>query len=504
MSIFTRAAAAITAAAALIAGGLAAGTPASAAPQTLSMSGPSSATVGSTVTYTVSGSFSDGYVALQDQNNTQWATVPTGFGAAPKQYLSFTVPTSGSPLSLTAYAYDGDGNQQAQSNTITLSFASSGATTTTISAPNNAKVGAATKIQANVTMQGGSTYSPTGTVVFTDQNGNVVSTNGLTTNGPGKSYAYWWWTPTAPGTYIFTATYQGDATAQGSTSQQDAINASGSGSTITLTAPGTLTVGVPVTLVATLVPSSIQGSVGFTFNNQPISGAVPITNGRASFTWTPTTPGAATLGANFTTNGGQTGSTTDKVTIVAGPVQKDVITLVQPGWGPWNPTGTYTLGNGSSFAFQASTLSGAAVTLSETGPCQVAGLTITVPTGSGQCNLVASSPGGNGYAAVQYGYTVNLIPGMQTATLVAPPSGNVNKGKTLTLESPGQQDTNAGQNITWKITKGKGKVCTLAFPSNGSVTLKLLKKGQCTIKGSAPGIAGQWNPYTVTRSYRAV
>lgn len=502
MFTLKRAAAATAAAIALVAGGLASAAPAQAAPVTLSMTGPSNATINSTVTYTVTGSFSDGYLSLQDQFGTSWANVQLGFGAQSPQYLSFSVPQSGSPLNLTAVAYDTGGVAQSQSNTIQLSFASTGGTYTTIAAPNNAKVGTATRIQANVTMLGGSTYSPTGNVVFTDQNGNVVSTNGLTANGPGKSYTYWWWTPQAPGTYIFTATYQGDGTATGSTSQQDAINASGSGSTITLTAPGTLTVGVPVTLVATLVPSSIQGSVGFTVNGQPISASIPIANGRASFTWTPTAPGQATLGASYTTNGGQSGSTSDKVTIVAGPIQKDVITLVQPGWGPWVNGGSYTLGNGSNFTFQASSLSGAPVQIGETGPCSVSGLTITVPVGSGQCNMTSYSPGGNGYAAVQYAYTITLIPGNQTALLDAPPSGSINKGRTLTLESPAQVDTNAGQNITWKITKGKNSICKLTFPSSGAVKLKMIKKGQCNVKGTAPGVPGQWNPYTVTRSYR--
>ncbi len=135
-----------------------------------------------------------------------------------------------------------------------------------------------------------------------------------------------------------------------------------------------------------------------------------------------------TLGASYTTNQGGSGSTTDRVTIVAGPTQTDVISLVQPGWGPWNPNGTYTLGNGSSFAFQASTLSGAAVTLSESGPCQVSGLTITIDTGSGQCNLVATSPGGNGYRGVQQGYTVSIIPGNQTAALAAPELRELQQG----------------------------------------------------------------------------
>jgi len=265
-----------------------------------------------------------------------------------------------------------------------------------------------------------------------------------------------------------------------------------------------MTIGVPVTLIATLVPATIQGSVGFTFNGAPISGAVPIAGGKATMQWTPTAAGNGTLGANYTTNGGLSGSTTDPVTVVAGPAQQDRITLVQPGVGPWGPNGVYTLPNGASFAFQASTASGAAVTLSESGPCQVSGLTFSTTAGSGQCNLVASSPGGNGFAAVQYGYTVNLVPGNQTANVTAPQSGRYNAGRALVLEGAGNADTNAGQNINWFITKGKNKICKLQFQDNGAVKLKLIKKGHCMVKGNAAGVPGQWNPYSIRRSYHAI
>lgn len=378
-------------------------------------------------------------------------------------------------------------------------------TITTISAPNTARVGQQTKITVTVQSNSPSTYTPTGTVVVKDPNGATLQQMGLTPGpGAGQSYAYYWWTPTTAGQYIIQATYQpasGNATA--STSAQDIIQATPSGSTISLKAPGTLTQGVPVTLIANVVPSSVQGTVGFTLNGNPISAAIPIVNGQATFQWTPTAIGQVTLGASYTTNQGGSGSTTDVVNIVAGPSQSDKITLVQPGWGPWTANGSYTLGNGSSFAFQASTLSGAPVTLSETGPCSVSGLTITVPVGSGVCNLQASSPGGNGYAPVTFGYTVNLIPGVQTADVNPPPSGRFKVGRVILLESPGQADTNAGQNIGWTIQKkGAGrKHCKLLYPDNGSVTLRITAKGSCTVIGRAPGVAGQWQPFRTARTY---
>lgn len=379
------------------------------------------------------------------------------------------------------------------------------ATTTTISAPNTAKVGQQTKITVTVQSNSPSTYTPTGTAVVKDANGATLQTLGLTAGpGAGQAYAYYWWTPTTAGQYIIQATYQpATGNASTSTSAQDIIQATASGGTISLNAPGTLTQGVPTTLTATVVPSTVQGTVGFTLNGNPISAAIPIVNGVATFNWTPNVAGQVTLGASYTTNQGGTGSTTDVVTISGAPAQGDTITLVQPGWGPWAPNGTYTLGNGSNFTFQASTLSGAAVTLSETGPCQVSGLSITVPTGSGVCNLKASSPGGNGYAPVTYGYTVNLIPGVQTATVAAPPSGRFKVGRVLVLEAPGQADTSAGQNINWSVQKKAGgrKHCKLLYPDNGSVTLRIASKGSCTVIGSAAGVPGQWQPFKTARNY---
>ncbi len=381
---------------------------------------------------------------------------------------------------------------------------SQAATTTTVSAPNNAQVGKATQITVTVQSQSPSSYSPTGQVVVKDVNGATLQTMGLTPGpGNGQAYAYYWWTPQSAGSFTFQATYNGDANAKGSTSPQDLVVATPSGNPITLTNPAQMTQGVPVTLTATVYPQSIQGSAGFTLNGQPISGSIALVNGVAKFTWTPSTTGTVTLGANYTTNQGGTGSTTNQVTIVAGPASNDVITLVQPGWGQWAPNGTVTLGNGSSFAFQASTLSGAGVTLSETGPCSINGLAISVNAGSGQCNVTATSAGGNGYAGVKYGYTVNLIPGNQTATVAAPLSGRVQLKKSYVLEAPGQGDTSAGQNIVWSVKKSSRSTCKLAFPANGSVTLKLVKRGQCTVTGKAPGVPGQWNPYTITRTYRA-
>ena len=115
--------------------------------------------------------------------------------------------------------------------------------------------------------------------------------------------------------------------------------------------------------------------------------------------------------------------------------------------------------------------------------------------------MKAVSPGGNGYSGVTYTYNINLVPGTQTANISAPPSGSYKVGRALVLESPNATDTNAGQNINWVINKGGKKHCALLYPSTGAVTLRIKNKGTCTVTGSAPGVAGQWQPFQTARNY---
>ena len=375
-------------------------------------------------------------------------------------------------------------------------------TTTTVSTPNNAKVGQATKINVTVQSNSPSAYAPTGQVVVKDVNGATLQTMGLTPgSGNGQSYAYYWWTPATSGTFTFQATYSGDTNAATSVSPQDFISATPTGTPITLTHPTTMTTGIPQTLVATVYPTTVQGSAGFTLNGNPISASVPLVNGVATFQWTPTAAGAFTLGANYMTNQGGSGSTTDPITVASGPTSNDVITVTPAGGSTWSPNGTYVLGASSTTNFNVSTLSGAKVTLNDSGPCTAPGLAVVTPASTANCTLSFVSAGGNGYAPVTQTYNVTVGLGQQTATLAAPQSGKVNVGRTLILESPGQTDTNAGQNITWKVTTSK-KICALGFPADGSVTVKIKKKGNCTVQGSAPAVPGVWAAYSVTRTYR--
>ncbi len=461
------------------------------------LNGPSTALIWQQTTYTVNSIPAPGTIWLINGNTGQsLASASAGIGAitVPLTFVTPAVPTN-----MAIYALLPDGSV---TNTIPLSVTGV-TTTTTIAAPNTARLNAPNNVVVNVQSQSPSTYLPTGTVTIRDGNNTVMTTLNLTQGGSTSlATATWVWTPTLVGTFIFTATF---APAPGtfsaaSTSVPDSILVTPSGSNISLTMPPAVFVNVPTTLTATVFPTTTQGSAGFTVNGAPISPSIPLVNGVATFSWTPTVPGQTLVGANFTANTGQTGATSNVVSVGA-TTQVDVITLAQPGFGTWAPNATYTLGNGTSFTFTASTLSGAQVTLRNSGPCSTTGLTLSITTGSGQCSLVASSPGGHGMAPVSQGYTVTMVPGQQTPRAQVRASGNVNRGTTFTLATRANNVTNAGQPMAWRVTSG-GNRCQLRYPSNGSVRLRAVRNGSCNVRATAPAVAGQWSRLVLNRTYR--
>ena len=466
-----------------------------------SLTGPSTATVSQQLVFTSTGPTA-GTMVLQDPSTgALYGNSQNVLLGDPTATFTFTTPSTAQTLSLCVL--DTSANA-CDTNTVTLTVSSVVATTTVISAPNTATIGTPITITSTVTSAGGSSYNPRGQIRISDANNATITTMGLTDGpGAGQSYAYFRWTPTTAGASYFIASFVPTAgtLATGSASNQDSVITTPSGNTISISAPPTFSLGSPVKLTATVYPSKTAGSVGFTVNGAAISDSIPISNGSASFTWTPNVAGKITLGASYTTNSGGSGSTSEVITVGAATAS-DVITLTQPGWGTWTNGGSYNMSNGSNFAFVASTLSGAAVTLTETGPCQVNGLNFKVNSGSGTCNLKATSAGGGGYTGATFSYNVNLVPGIQTATIAAPPSGRVKVGRVLVLESPNVLDTDAGQNISWRIKKNTKKRCKLLYPDSGSVTLRIKSKGNCVVFGTAPGVTGQWQPFKTARKYR--
>lgn len=378
----------------------------------------------------------------------------------------------------------------------------------TIASPDTVQIGTTATITATVAPVQG-IYAPIGNVQFRVNGQNVGSPVFL--GGGTPSTASYQWTPTTGGTFNWTAVYTPgpdrfgviDASCNANcTSPNDPSVVSSGTSRMYLANPPQFYAGTAnnITAVVTAIPSA--GTVTFQANGSTIAANVPVqSNGQATTSWTPPIAGSYLIQANWTSSTGVTASSQETINVAGSAPSQDAIVVTANGQN-WVP-GTYPVLNGTSVTFAATTSSGAATQLSEAGPCLVSGTTVTAPLGSGQCRISISSPGGNGFGANTVQYVLNLAPGQQVATLAAPASGRVNKGKTLTLESPDQSDTNAGQNITWKVTSGKS-ICKLSFPASGAVKLKVVGRGSCTVKGTAPAVPGQWQKFVASRTYRAV
>ncbi len=377
-----------------------------------------------------------------------------------------------------------------------------------VQAPNTVKVGVGVQINATVTAQGGSQLAPIGQIQFAIVGGgNLGAPVWLNQSIP--STASISWTPANVGQVQVTATYipnlingfPDTSCSNNCVSAVDTIQVTDSGVNVFLTNPPQFFVGIPNTLTAIISAQPSAGTVVFTVNGQAIGGRVAVgANNQATTSWTPGAAGNYTIAANWTGNSGVTGSSSQVVTVGAAPPQQDNIVLTQAGGPTWVPGNSYQVANGTTVSFSATTSSGAAVTLSDTGPCTIAGLSLSANQGNGGCILTASSPGGNGYGPGSKQYTIVLIPGTQVPRVQPISSGRIKLGKRITLEGPGNNDTNAGQNMNWRVTSGRGN-CKLLFPANGAVRLRAESVGRCNVRAIAPAVPGQWNQLTLNRTF---
>lgn len=425
------------------------------------------------------------------QYTYQW--IPTAAGAV---YISATV--SGNP-----------------SNSIRSAIAAVPATTT-VNAPGTVQLGVPTTISATVTAGLGAVYSPQGTVQFSILGGGNIG-GPVALNQATPSVAAVSWTPAVAGGVNIIATYTplgsgtpnqsavcGTSGTPSCTSAPDNVQVTTSGVNVYIANPPSLAAGIPSTLTAVVSVTPPSGTVTFLVNGSSIGTAPVQSNGYATVNWTPPAAGSYGLTVNWAGSGGLKGSATETLSVGATPAQSDQIIIVSGNGTTLTPGQTYNVPNGTVISFSSSTASGSPVTFSVTGPCSISANTFTASQGNGQCRVTASSPGGNGYGPATATAVANLVPGTQTAKLAAPASGNVNVGKTVTLAKKNQVKTNAGQTISWKITSGKGSICNLSFPSDGSVKLKIVKKGTCKVQANAKAVSGQWNAYQQNWKYKGV
>jgi hypothetical protein len=342
------------------------------------------------------------------------------------------------------------------------------------------------------------TYKPTGGVTFYRSDGATLGTAQVDSTGRARTT---YRTPTAAGTISLYAIYNGDANANASgRSATDTIRVTTTAATVSVTVPQTNYVNSPVLLTARITPTSGTGTVDFSINGKYI-GTGRVATGVATLTWVPNALGTFTVTANYSGgNGVGSGTASNRVTVTQ-PLKADQITLTVAGTATlWQPGSANSLANGATQAFTVTSASGLPVSLSVVGPCSMAAVATVHVRGAGSpCILSASTAGGNGFSPTTQKYTIVTATGPQTARVSAPKSGTYKRGAKLKL-SRTSTVTSLNQPVKWKVTSGSS-VCKVGR-TGAWYTLKLVKKGTCKVRGSAPAIAGQWAAYSTTRSYK--
>lgn len=423
-------------------------------------------------------------------NGQSIGSVQVGGDLGARAQVSWT-PSSAGSINVQAVFDGGDGSQDTDSQTVNIKAVD---TATSITTPGSSATGSVVTIAAAVRARSGG-YVPSGNVQFILRDGTVIGQSGL--DGSGRASINYT-TPASAGTLYVYATYGGDANANSSKSSTDSIKVTAQGSSVSLVVPQSNYVNTPVQLTAKITPTSATGTVQFYVNSKYL-GQDKVNNGTANLTWVPNALGKFTLTAKYSGGGGvDAGSASNSVQVVQS-LKPDQIT-VDPagGTGPWAPNGSVAMANGASVDLNARASSGQPVSLSVVGPCAMSGNTLIVKGVGGACTLTAASNGGNGFSPGSQVYYVQTAGGAQTAKITAPASGSYPRGSTLNL-SKLKTRTNLGQPITWSVTKGGSKCSVVA--SGKYYKAKLKKPGTCKIKGSAPGVPGQWGAYKVMRTY---
>ena len=332
-------------------------------------------------------------------NGTVLGTVPVALNGQGGGTIAWTPPAAGS------WTIDGVGSlAPAPAVTVTASPIT---TRTVLSTVNQAQVGVPTTMVVTVESNAGS-YDPQGTVAITNGSGTTYGTVTLTPTGGGTAQGSFVWTPPSIATYPFTAAYTpaagigGAANATGSSSS-DEIQVLGTQPLVTLRLPSVFTIGDPVTLTALVNQPNLGGSAAFSVNVNGtvsfISPSIPNVLGVSNFSWTPTTLGNQFMTASFSssTTPPVSGVNTQAIAVVP-QGGADPMSVQASGVGVLKTNTPVTLASGSRTSLSASSGSGAAVNLSESGPCLLSGATLIAPAGNGICTVTASSPGGGQFS----------------------------------------------------------------------------------------------------------
>lgn len=279
-----------------------------------------------------------------------------------------------------------------------------GTTTSSISFTSGptAQVGSYNWLSVSIGTANGTTR-PSGGVQFFNTDGQLIGSATTSAVGAAGAAASIPWIPTQVTTYSFTATFISDnaAVTGSSTSVPITIQATPNGQVVAIAAQQ-MYQGIPTTLVATVYPSTLQGSVAFSVN-EPTYGvgpSVPIVNGTASQTFTPTMRGWQQFIVSFTASNspGTQGAVGQWVNVLP-PLGTDDISLI--------PALT-TMYRYQKATLTATTVAGAPVTLTVAGGCTLTGAVLTATSNSGTCVVTGTSPSTGGYLGTTETWTITL------------------------------------------------------------------------------------------------
>ncbi|MDH6282211.1 beta strand repeat-containing protein [Prescottella agglutinans] len=423
-------------------------------PTSMTVTAPSTAVTGTAVTLsaTVTPSTASGTVQFKDNGANIGSPAAVSNGVASLQH---TFSTGGSH-SITADFVAGSGyvNSSAAAQTVNVSVPDV-ATTTTVTAPGTAQTGAQVTLSADVTPNPGG-----GTVQFKDSGVDIGSPVTLSNGAAQLPYTF-----TTAGNRSITAVFSGTPGFTGSTSAAQTVNVSvpDVATTTTLTVPTTAETGQQVTLTANLDPTNASGTVQFLENGTNIGSPVAVSNGVASLQHTFTTPGSHGITAVFTGNQGFTSSTAGAQTVtVTNPDVSTTTTLTVP----------------------ATTVKGTATTLTATvNPADASG---TVQFLDGQTPIGGPATVANGSASLQYSFQTSGSHSISAVFTGA--TGFLNStapAKSVAVTDPVPQDVTTTTTLTAPATAQTGQQVTLTAnldPANAAGSVQF-KDGNTNIGG---------------------
>lgn len=289
-------------------------------------------------------------------------------------------------------------------------------TQTLVSTPNAAGVGLPVTLLATVESNAGS-YVPQGTVVFNNPAGAPYGTATLVPSGSGLATATLVWTPSALGLYTVTAAYQpaggaGGVPNAGTSTSTDLVEVQTSLPLVTLRGPAVYELGEPVTLTTLISNSQLAGSAAFLNNVNgtvtSIAASQPAVNGQVTTSWTPSVLGNQLVITQFSSATGTSSGSVQQAISVQPPGPADPMSVQVTGIGVLRVNQPAVAAAGARLSVTSSSGSGAAVNLSESGPCLLQGAILVTPSSNATCILTASSPGGGAFSANTASFAITV------------------------------------------------------------------------------------------------